>query len=131
MLERRSLDPNYCFPLIKNYSVILSVGWRSFNWNKVFKSGPRKICGRQPLKILLGPLLNTLPLLSELIDYKRISQNYYWTLNFTFNKHLSSTIYELKVKPRYMNVCVSASFRSPFSFDWNAVSKIYFRYQTK
>ena len=131
MLEGRSLDPNCCFPLIKNYSVILSVGRRSFNWNKVFKSGPSKICGRQPLKILLGSLLNTLPLLSELIDYKRISQNYYWTLNFTFNKHLSSTIYELKVKPRYMNVCVSAFFRSPFSFDWNAVSKIYFRYQTK
>ena len=42
-------------------------------WNKVFKNGPSKICGRQPLKnlkfkffkgclpqILLGSLLNTL-----------------------------------------------------------------------
>ena len=35
-------------------------------WDKVFKNGPSKICGRQPLKffkgclpqILLGPLLN-------------------------------------------------------------------------
>ena len=39
-------------------------------WDKVFKNGPSKICGRQPLKmyafkdcppqILLGPFLNTL-----------------------------------------------------------------------
>ena len=40
-------------------------------WDKVFKNGPIKICGRQPLKnfkgykgglpqILLGPFLNTL-----------------------------------------------------------------------
>ena len=28
-------------------------------WDKVFKNGPSKICGRQPLKILLGLLLNT------------------------------------------------------------------------
>ena len=40
-------------------------------WDKVFKSGPSKICGRQPLKfqgclwqILLGPLLNILSYLS-------------------------------------------------------------------
>ena len=31
---------------------------------KVFKSGPSKICGIQPLKNLLGPLLNTLPQIS-------------------------------------------------------------------
>ena len=24
----------------------------TYNWNKVFKDGPSKICGRQPLKIL-------------------------------------------------------------------------------
>ena len=38
-------------------------------WDKVFKNGPSKMCGRQPLKnlksygfpqILLGPFLNTL-----------------------------------------------------------------------
>ena len=57
------------------------------NWDKVFKSGPSKICGRQPLKksvlgrpypfkffkgclpqILLGPLLNTL---SQLFHNRR------------------------------------------------------------
>ena len=40
------------------------------SWVKVFKNGPSKICGRQPLKvfkgylpqILLGPFLNTLTL---------------------------------------------------------------------
>ena len=29
-------------------------------WDKVFKYGTGNICERQPLKILLGPLLNTL-----------------------------------------------------------------------
>ena len=29
-------------------------------WDKIFKNGPSKICVRQPLKILLGPFLNTL-----------------------------------------------------------------------
>ena len=28
-------------------------------WGKVFKSEPSEICGRQPLKILPGQLLNT------------------------------------------------------------------------
>ena len=30
------------------------------NWDKVFKSGLRKFCGRQPLKNVLSLLLNTL-----------------------------------------------------------------------
>ena len=30
------------------------------NWEKIFKSGLSKFCGRQPLKSLLSPLLNTL-----------------------------------------------------------------------
>ena len=29
-------------------------------WDKLFKSGVSKFCGRQPLKNLLTPLLNTL-----------------------------------------------------------------------
>ena len=29
-------------------------------WDKVFKNRPIKICGRQSLKILIGPFLNTL-----------------------------------------------------------------------
>ena len=29
-------------------------------WGKIFKSGLSKFCGRQPLKNLLSPLLNTL-----------------------------------------------------------------------
>ena len=28
-------------------------------WVKVFKNGPSKICGRRPLKILLGTILNS------------------------------------------------------------------------
>ena len=34
-------------------------------WLKVFKNGPSKIYGRQPLKILLGPFLNTLSHIRE------------------------------------------------------------------
>ena len=40
-----------------------SGGWITLEykiWDKVFKNEPSKICGRQPLKILLGPFLNTL-----------------------------------------------------------------------
>ena len=29
-------------------------------WDKIFKNGPSKICGKPPLKILLGPFVNTL-----------------------------------------------------------------------
>ena len=36
-------------------------------WGKVFKNESSKICGRQPLKILLGPFLNALSrILTEL-----------------------------------------------------------------
>ena len=31
----------------------------NYKWDKVFKNGSSKICGRQPLKILLGPSVNT------------------------------------------------------------------------
>ena len=34
--------------------------WRLLQQDKVFKRGLRKICGRQPLKNLHGPLLYTL-----------------------------------------------------------------------
>ena len=60
-------------------------------WDKVFKSGPCKICGRRPLKILkeffkgslpqilLGPLLNTLShlsmALSEILPHSKIIKN--------------------------------------------------------
>ena len=29
-------------------------------WDKIFKNGPSKFCGRQPLKIFLGPFFNPL-----------------------------------------------------------------------
>ena len=60
-------------------------------WAKVFKSGPCKVCGRRPLKILkeffkgslpqilLGPLLNTLShlsmSLSEILPHSKIIKN--------------------------------------------------------
>ena len=34
-------------------------------WDKVFKNVPSKFCGRQPLKFLLGPFLNTLSQFSQ------------------------------------------------------------------
>ena len=37
----------------------------TFIMGKVFKNGPSKICGRQPLKNLLSPLLNTLSYLFQ------------------------------------------------------------------
>ena len=36
----------------------------SHKWDKVFKSGLNNFCGRQPLKNLLSPLLNTLSQMS-------------------------------------------------------------------
>ena len=42
------------------YYVLTSSKYITNIWDKVFKNGPSKICGRQPLKILLGLLLNTL-----------------------------------------------------------------------
>ena len=68
------------------------------NWDKVFKNGPSKICGRQPLKfevvwsglgrpyhvkffkgrlpqILLGPFLNTLSHISFLENVNNIKNN--------------------------------------------------------
>ena len=42
----------------RGYSIVLL--YQSFIWDKVFKSGLSKFCGRQPLKNLLSPLLNTL-----------------------------------------------------------------------
>ena len=32
----------------------------TIKWDKVFKNRPSKICGRQPLKVLLGPFLKIL-----------------------------------------------------------------------
>ena len=54
-----------------------------FIWDKVFKNGPSKICGRQPFKILkavfhkilLGPFLNTLPHLI-LGKWKTLADNF-------------------------------------------------------
>ena len=39
-------------------------------WDKVFKNGPIKICGRQPLKNLLGVFLNTLSQMSCYLIFK-------------------------------------------------------------
>ena len=38
-----------------------SNNFQNIIWDKVFKSGLNKFCGRQPLKILKSPVLNTLP----------------------------------------------------------------------
>ena len=63
--EARISEHEYLFILFQ-----MNLGGDSNNakWDKVFKNGPSKICGRQPLKklkgclpqILLGPFLNTL-----------------------------------------------------------------------
>ena len=35
------------------------INCNNFKWDKVFKSGLSKFCGRQPLQNLPSPLLNT------------------------------------------------------------------------
>ena len=61
------------YSFLKDFFSRYLTNLNSYKWDKVFKSGPGKICGRQPLKnlkgykffkgclpqILLGPLLNT------------------------------------------------------------------------
>ena len=42
--EERSISGNTCYILLAPYKMII--------WNKVFKNGPSKICGRQHLKKL-------------------------------------------------------------------------------
>ena len=48
--------------------------------NKLFKNGPSKICGRQPLKnskgsgLLLGPFLNTLSHINLVITNRETSE---------------------------------------------------------
>ena len=42
---------------ILSLSIIIAM---SHIWDKVLKNGPSKICGKKPLKILPGPILNTL-----------------------------------------------------------------------
>ena len=67
-------------------------------WDKVFKNGSSKICGRQPLKILHGPLLNTLSHVFEfhpsilLIKNKMCNE-----INFKFES-VSLTDIELKIR---------------------------------
>ena len=54
-------------------------------WDKVFKNGTSKICGRKPLKnlgclpqILLGPFLNTLsPIIGFSGSFKYVLNGYY------------------------------------------------------
>ena len=48
-------------------------------WDKVFKSGLSKFCGRQPLKNSLSPLLNTLFHISGLSPQRLCSNSCIWT----------------------------------------------------
>ena len=45
---------------VKQDKKLMKITMETNIWGKIFKNGPSKICGRQPLKNLLGPLLNTL-----------------------------------------------------------------------
>ena len=68
------MNSSFCWMLLNRHNMKPALdltGMMKIIWDKVFKRGPSKICGRQPLKnlkgyglpkqILLGPLLNTLP----------------------------------------------------------------------
>ena len=57
-------------------------------WDKVFKNGLGKFCGRQPLKNLLSPLLNTLSHMFRLyLDWEGISKP---LLNYFLAKQTSA-----------------------------------------
>ena len=103
------MDPNKLkTKCLRTMMVICTKQHLSNIWDKVFKSGPSKICGRQPLKtsngygclsrpyhfkffkgcllqILLGPLLNTF---------------------FHLNKKLSNTEAELKKALLVKKACI-------------------------
>ena len=44
-------------------------------WDRVFKNGTRKICGRQSLKILLGQFLNILSLIHQQFISHEVDEN--------------------------------------------------------
>ena len=54
--------------------------WKSNNiWDKVFKNGPSKICGRQPLKITKGMVWLKLTILLQ--NFERLSStNFTWPI---------------------------------------------------
>ena len=63
VLRRRSpgLEVSNLKIWVINLSVSISLNITPINiWGKVFKNGLNKFCGRQPLKNLLSPLVNTL-----------------------------------------------------------------------
>ena len=69
MTTSNSQELGACFILLQKMNSC-ELLYNGNKWDKVFKSGPSKVCGIQPLKnfkgygllkqILLGPLLNTL-----------------------------------------------------------------------
>ena len=83
----------------------------SSKWVQVFKSGPKKICGRQPLRrpypfkffkvclpqILLGPLLNTL---SQKVTDAPTSIIVLWTFDLSLLKYLNSFLLSNLVRKR-------------------------------
>ena len=46
--------------------------WLDIKWNKVFKNGLSKICGRQPLRNSFSPLLNPLPQIFDRLNQSSI-----------------------------------------------------------
>ena len=54
-------------------------------WDQVFKNGPSKVCGRQPLKNLKGYGLQTIPLQ---IFWRLSSTNFTWFILEYFDSHV-------------------------------------------
>ena len=65
------IKKNFCFKIGKPaLDIVLEYSTkirRSLIWDKLFKSGLSKFFGRQPLKNLLSPLLNTLSHIESLL----------------------------------------------------------------
>ena len=89
---------NYRSSILCKILVLKKCEMISFIWDKVFKNGPSKICGRQPFKHLKGYGLLKQTLILQI--FKRPpSTNFTWsileyfvqTLSLQFFKRLSST----------------------------------------
>ena len=91
-------------------------------WDKVFKSGLSKFCGRQPLKNLLSPLLNTLSHLkidfftniNEIIkkDIKNSLAKICLILNTLQKKYLEQLASEILQNGNLLDININDHFRN-------------------
>ena len=84
-------------------------------WDKVFKSGLSKFYGRQPLKNLLSPLLNTLSHISKIkSNWKKNSGNFESHRHFP-NRQKPEISLAIQKKGETQNGCYKKTMHTKFS----------------